>query len=173
MNDRPRRPAPRTLVSSPLPSLRTPRASLYQARFPALATLLAGGAALPACHDVECGATRAEELESHGPNATRLAREGHAADAIREIGVALGLSGHAGRTRVTAPGESAVVTPQAPPVLPQPTNIPPAGGPMQVLPEPVQAPGQMPAATPHPAVGTRMGRRAAVQPAPATPPSRR
>src|SRR4051812_5723881 len=115
MNDR--RPAPRTLSVQPPPMLRAPRAAGYGTRLPTLATLLAGGAVVPACHDPECGATRASELEAHGARVIPAAREGRAGEALRELGVALGVTAHTS-TRVPDPtvaGRMRAVTPSAPP----------------------------------------------------------
>lgn len=123
MNDRPRRPAPRTLSATPPAPTRLPLATRYVGRFPALATLLAGGAVIPACHSPECGGTRAEELESHGLRALSDVNAGRASDALGEIGVALGLSAHT-PTRPLASGQMpSVTTEPAPP--PQPAPITP------------------------------------------------
>ncbi len=118
MNDRPRRPTPRTLSAPPPPSTRAPLATRYVGRFPALATLLAGGAVIPACHSPECRSTRADELESHGLRALNDVNVGRAGDALGEIGVALGLSRHP-PTRALAAGQLPGVTtePTPPPTL--------------------------------------------------------
>ncbi len=117
MKDRTPPKAPRTLSAAPPPATRAPLATRYVGRFPALATLLAGGAVIPACHSPECRGTRAEELESHGLRALDDVNAGHARDAIGEIGVALGLSQHP-PTRALASGQMPRVTtePTPPPV---------------------------------------------------------
>lgn len=151
MTARPRPPTPRTLSGTPSPQLRVPATSDYAGRFPALATLLAGGALVPACHDPACGSTRADELEAHGRNVMPAARRGDAPDALREIGVALGVVAHQS-ARAQAPGEAPVVTTApTPPVIPPPAVVPPTdvdGGMREVTPMPPQPP---PRAQPHPA----------------------
>jgi hypothetical protein len=115
------RPAPRTLAAPP-PSapLRTPRATGYEARFPALAVVLASGVVLPACHDPECGSTRSDELERHGADGLREAGRGRASSALRELGVAIGVVAHDRTTvpEVRAAGAIAPVQPNPPPVAP-------------------------------------------------------
>lgn len=154
MNERPRRPAPRTLSATPAPSSRVPQSTAYQTRFPSLVAVIAGGALVPACADVECGSTRADELQAHGTESLREARGGRASNALHELGVALGLVKHTSTSRISAPGEAPVVTttPQpviqppgaAPVVDPTPPPIAPSGGPMQVQPEPPQPPPRPP-----------------------------
>lgn len=138
MNDRPKRPSPRTLSAAPPPSSRSPQASRYVARFPALATVL--GAVIPACHAPECGDTRAAELESHGASAVTSARAGHASEALREVGVALGLARHP-PTRGMAPGQTPAVgtTPQ-PVVVPTTPQIESDGNAVGVSPLPTTVP---------------------------------
>lgn len=152
MTLRPRPAAPRTLAGTPSPQWRVPTASAYAARFPALATVLAGGAMIPACHDPVCGTTRADELEAHGRNLAPAARRGDVPDALHEIAVALGVAEHQG-TRVQAPGEAPVVTTQPRPTVvtqPVPQVEPPSGevdgGLRPVTPQPPQPP---PHAQPH------------------------
>lgn len=163
MIDRPRRPAPRTLSSTPPASSRAPQSATYQARFPSLVAVIAGGALVPACHAPECGSTRSDELETHGSQSMRDLRNGASAEALREIGLALGVIKHDASTRIQAPGETPVVTttPQttpeiqppgaAPQVIPTPPTPPtppiaPSGGPMQVQPDPPQPPPPVPPA---------------------------
>lgn len=107
---------------------------------PTLAALLAAGTALPGCHDVVCGASRADELEAHGRVASQHASRGHVGDALHELGVAVGAVAHT-PTRVAARGEAPPVTPQPVPVTPQPP----------VVEDPIPpSPGQAPAITPLP-----------------------
>jgi hypothetical protein len=170
-------PPPRTLSGTPSPQLRVPASSAPVARFPALATVLAAGVTLPACHDPACGATRADELESHGRNLAPALRRGEAGVALREIAVALGLTAHAATriatpdpTRVAAPGESPVVTTTPPEPVPPltPTPIGVDGGVRSVTPTPPPPP---PPANPRPhpttSPGARRGRIRAVSPRPA------
>jgi hypothetical protein len=153
MTDRPRLPIPRTLSGTPSPQWRVPAASDYAGRFPALAAVLASGVVIPACHDPVCGATRAEELESHGRSGVRAAGRGDVPDALREIGVALGVVGH-GSTRAMAPGETpAVTTTPRPPVVTPPAVVPPTevdGGMREVTPMPTTPPHRPPNAHPLP-----------------------
>lgn len=147
MTQRPRPAAPRTLAGTPSPQWRVPTASAYAARFPALATVLAGGAVIPACHDPVCGTTRADELEAHGHNVVPAARRGDVPDALHEVAVALGVAEHRS-TRVQAPGEAPVVTTQPRPTVvdaPVPQVEPPLpvevdGGLRPVTPQPPQPP---------------------------------
>ncbi len=159
MAERTRRPAPRTLAATPPPSSRAPQATQYQARFPSLMAVLAGGALVPACHAPECGTTRGDELQAHGPESMNAARHGQAANAIREIGVALGVVAHTSTPGIMAPGEIAPVT-----TLPRPQQ-----------PEPVvQAPGAMPVVQPTPPPPTPPiapeGGVRTIDPTPPTPP---
>jgi len=154
MTDRPRLPVPRTLSGTPTPQWRVPTASDYAGRFPALAAVLASGALLPACHDPVCGDTRADELEAHGRSGVRAAGRGDVPDALREIGVALGVVEHQS-TRVAAPGEAPTVTttPRPPVVTPAPQVIPPTdvdGGMREVTPMPPTPPTPPPHAQPQP-----------------------
>jgi hypothetical protein len=125
MIERPRRPAPRTLSATPPTPSRVPQSAAYQARFPSLVAVLAGGALVPACHDVECGSTRSDELQNHGAESMRAARDGHGSQALREIGVALGVVRHTETSRIPAPGEAPVVT-----TTPEVTIPPPGAAPM-------------------------------------------
>ncbi len=162
MNERPRRPAPRTLSATPPASSRAPKSATYQTHFPSLVAVIAGGALVPACHAPECGATRSDELESHGSQSIRDMRNGASSAALREIGLALGVIKHDASTRVQAPGEAPVVTPTPPPTpeiqppgaaplvdptppVPPTPPIAPSGGPMQVQPVPPQPPPVPPA----------------------------
>jgi len=111
------RPPPRTLSGTPSPQWRLPTASVSTTRLPTLATLLASGVVLPSCHEPVCGSARADELETHGRNIVPALRRGAGVEALREVGVALGLVEHQG-TRATSPGAVPAVTstPQPPPV---------------------------------------------------------
>lgn len=179
MTDRPRLPVPRTLAGTPSPQWRVPTASDYAGRFPALAAVLASGAVVPACHDPACGDTRADELEAHGRSGVRAAARGDAPDALREIGVALGVVEHQS-TRAMAPGEAptVTVTPRPPVVTPPPPQvIPPTdvdGGMREVTPMPPAPPTPPPRAQPNPQPHTRpiplRGRVRSVTPQP--PPQR-
>lgn len=124
---KPTRPAPRTLASPPRAPLRSPQTAVCEARFPSLAMVLAASAALPACDAPVCGATRADELSTHGAEGIAQARGGHASQALHEIGVALGVAKHARTTAPSLPPPE-MATAGAPP----PMNVTP---PTQVLPE--------------------------------------
>ncbi|MFO0602035.1 MAG: hypothetical protein U0324_02620 [Polyangiales bacterium] len=168
-------PAPRTLAGTPSPQLRPPRAASADARFPSLALVLAGGAALPACADPVCGETRGDELEAHGAAGVQAARRGEGSEALREIGVALGVVTHPTVTRrdtmtpAGAPPPVELTPPVRPnggpaPVLPPPpvdrdTRMQPSGGPAAVRPHPTPPP------TPPPAV---VGARRPTSPHPQT-----
>ncbi len=171
------RPSPRTLSATPPPSSRVPQSAAYQTRFPSLVAVIAGGALVPACHDVECGSTRADELESHGAESLRAARGGRAAEALREIGVATGVLAHT-ETRVTTGGR-ALAVPPGPPVE-QPTPVQPhqveppinaLGEPMPVSPAPIVTPPPQPPRAPtrvtptHRSPSRGGARRVAPQPA--------
>lgn len=128
--------APRTLAGTPTPQRRPPRAATADARFPSLALVLAGGAALPACASPACGETRGDELEAHGAAGVQAARRGDGAEALREIGVALGVVTHPTVTRrdTMTPGGAPPPVELTPPVVIPPA--PPLGGPAPVLPPP-------------------------------------
>ncbi len=142
-NPRAPRPAPRTLSADPPPPMRAPKAATYQARFPSLVAVIAGGALVPACHDVECGSSRADELDRHGMRALANVQGGHGAQAITEIGVALGVVSHESTTRPVSAGAMPVTTPDPPrPPTPPPVpqvepNIITQGEPVPVGPTPV------------------------------------
>jgi hypothetical protein len=117
---RPPRPSPRTLAAAPPAALRTPHPALESLpRLPTLAALLTAAAA-PGCADPVCGATRADELEAHGPRTVQALRGAAPGQALRELGIALGLQRHESTRvpRVEAAGA-------APPVLPTPPEPPP------------------------------------------------
>lgn len=153
MSDRPHRTAPRTLAAAPPPSPRAPRASGYVTVFPPLAAVIAG---VSGCHDPACGETRADELEAHGATAASAAREGHAREALREIGVALGVAAHPALrapVRLDAPGQMPAVTTTGT-VLPTAPVVPPIesdGNAVEVSPLPTTVPHTptRPTAAPH------------------------
>lgn len=122
--------APRTLAATPTPQLRTPRPAAGDARFPSLALVLAGGALVPACADPACGEARGDELEAHGSAGVRAARQGQGAEALREIGVALGVVAHPATTRrdVIAPAGAPPPVELTPPVVAPPPVTPDGGG---------------------------------------------
>lgn len=179
MNDRTRRTAPRTLSATPPPSPRAPRATGYVTVFPSLAAVIAGASG---CHEPACSETRAAELEAHGAAAMSTAREGHTRDALREIGVALGVAAHpAARApeRFDAPGQMPAVTTTGTvlptvPVVPQiesdgnavevsplPTTVPHTPTQPTVAPHPPDTTTATPRPRPHPT----MGRMRSVTPA--------
>ena len=142
MSDRTRRTAPRTLSATPPPSPRAPRASGHVTLFPSLAAVIAGAAG---CHDPVCGETRADELEAHGAAAASTAREGHAREALREIGVALGVASHPAvraPDRVDAPGQMPAVTTTGTvlPTVPVVPQIESDGNAVEVSPLPTRVP---------------------------------
>lgn len=132
------RAAPRTLSATPPEPTRAPQSTRYQARFPALAVALASGALVPACESPQCGDSRADELARHGAQGLRNAGNGRAAEALRELGVALGVVSHAstrdyGRTAGAVAPVNVVPPPQnitsgaRAPVTPQPQLVPSNG----------------------------------------------
>ncbi len=144
---KPPRPAPRTLASPPRAPLRAPQAAVCEGRFPSLAMVLAAGAALPACNAPVCGDTRADELSTHGAEGLAQARGGHVAQALHEIGVALGVAKHARTTPASPPDmpTAGAVTPVqvTPPTQVLPPQEPPmvlGGAPIATTPEPPTPP---------------------------------
>jgi hypothetical protein len=139
------KPPPRTLAAAPAPSLRAPRAARYEARFPSLVAVIAGGALVPACHAPECGDARADELTAHGPASLRALRRGETSAALHEIGVALGVAAH-GRTQPAVGGAMPIASPAPPMPVAQPPAAPvdppilTMGEPATVGPAPVVAP---------------------------------
>ncbi len=178
------RPAPRTLASAPTSvPIRLPHASGYESRFPSLAVVIASGVVIPACYDPVCGATRADELQAHGAEGVRQASSGHASNAVREIGVAIGVVRHEATT-VPEP-QVAGAAPPVQPIPPPPQVLPPTvpeppmvtgGAPVMVDPTPPQPPtppphvrtSPNPPNTTHPPPVARPGARRPV--APAAPP---
>lgn len=181
------RPAPRTLATPPTSApLRVPHATGYEHRFPSLAVVIASGVVIPACYDPVCGATRSDELQTHGAESVRQASSGHAANAVREIGVAIGVVHHEATT-VPEPqvaGAAPVVQPVPPPptqVVPlvEPPNMVTGGAPVMVDPTPPQPPAPPPEVhttpnAPHTPPVARPGARRPVAPtAPPPHPDRR
>lgn len=175
------RPAPRTLATPPASAqLRLPRATQRGPGFPTLTVVLASGVVLPACHAPECGATRSDELQRHGADGLREAREGRASNALRELGVALGVVTH-DRTTVPEPqvaGAAPVVQPVPPPTQVPPPEMVTGGAAPIVSPTPPPTVPQNQQTSPHdpPTVRTvptqnapRPGARRPVAPAPPTP----
>lgn len=111
----PRRPSPAQTTSS----------------LPSLALALGGAAALQGCHDPVCGATRADELQAHGNSVDQAARDGRFGEAIRQFGVATGLTRHSA-ARVDDP------------------TMVPAGAMPIADPTPVPTPSVAPSVTPDP-----------------------
>lgn len=140
-NTRAPRPSPRTLSADPPTATRVPQSATYQARFPSLVAAIASGALVPACYDVECGTTRAQELDTHGMRAIANVQGGHAGQAITEIGVALGIASHTSTTRPLSAGGMRAATPETPPQQPPPPPVEPQiitqGEPVPVGPTPV------------------------------------
>ncbi len=164
------RPTPRTLASAPPPSSRAPQATQYQARFPSLMAVLAGGALVPACHAPECGTTRGDELQAHGPESMSAARRGEASRALREIGVALGVVSHDGATGASqAAGAVRPVNVVPPP--PPPPELHTAGVQAPVTHEPPETLRPTPPTTPTTHATPRPGaRRPVTHTQPAQPP---
>jgi hypothetical protein len=167
----PKSPPPRTLSSQPLPSQRVPHAAHYNARFPSLLALLAGDVLLQGCYDPTCAPSRADELEAHGQQSVRSLGSGNAVEALRQLGLAMGVVSHPGATTtvpdLASPGEAPMVT-VTPPRVPAPDMglmgaIPVTG------PTPTQTPPpHTPTTIPHPRQ-TTAGAVARVRPAPVVP----
>ncbi len=169
----PPRLAPRTLSATPPTPTRLPQPAVREARFPALAVVLAGGVVAPACADPVCGATRADELEAHGRLGAQAARGGEGTRALREIGVALGVVAHGTPTGTTtqgprdfpAPGAMPVVNPTPPRIDPIPVNG--AGAVVPVSPTPPTPPTPSQVTTPgHEPAPMRPGQVRRVTPTP-------
>lgn len=175
-------PAPRTLAAPPSSvPLRLPRATRSSPRFPTLTVVLASGVVLPACHAPECGSTRSDELQRHGADGLREAGQGRVSNAVRELGVALGVVAH-DRTTVPEPqvaGAAPVVQPQpVPPTQPPPPEMVTGGATAIVSPTPPPTPPPSQQTSPHdpPTIRTiptpnapRPGARRPVAPSPPTP----
>jgi len=70
---------------------RRPRTALQTSALPSLAALLASGVVVEGCATPTADADRGERLSRHGENAARAFRDNRLGDAMREIGVGLGL----------------------------------------------------------------------------------
>ncbi|MDB4932822.1 MAG: hypothetical protein JWM10_5306 [Myxococcaceae bacterium] len=148
-------------------SQRHPRTATRSSALPSLAALLASGVVVDGCAADDATARR-ERLSSHGENAAS-ALDGHrVSDALREIGVGLGLI-DAPPQYMTPGGAPPPVTVEPPmatggavaPVQPTPPPQPqtpvahPAGGPMRIAPVPPPPPA--PPVLPPPLVGSPTG----------------
>ena len=162
------KPPPRTLAAAPAPSLRAPRAARYEARFPSLVAVIAGGALVPACHAPECGDARADELTAHGPASLRALRRGETSAALHEIGVALGVAAH-GRTQPAVGGAMPIASPAPTMPVAQPP-APPVDPPILTMGEPATV-GPAPVVTPPPAA-PRPTTRPTTRPDPSRSPNR-
>lgn len=166
---------------------RKPTPAPAPSTLPTLATMLAVGALVEGCAQVECGDERVDELRAHGPRAVESMRAGRGLEGLREVAVATGLVGHVA-TRVEpvrtagaiapvtlepstqpsdtmpAPGQMAVVTPQ-PEVTPPPPPPPREHRPPTVRRDPfVRGPDPVPTAgAPMPVTPTPPPRREALR----------
>lgn len=165
---------------------RRPRTALRSSALPSLAALLASGVIVDGCDSPSDATARRERLSTHGDNAADAFHGSRVSDALREIGIGLGL--------ITATPSDIGPAGAAPPVNPLPPIQPsgavapvqptppvqervahPLGGPMRIAPRPppppvvhrpppevrVARPGGMPMVHPQP------------PPPVETPPSRR
>ncbi|MDO9016959.1 MAG: hypothetical protein Q8S73_04975 [Deltaproteobacteria bacterium] len=149
---------------------RRPRTAVRSSALPSLAALLASGVVLDGCDASTDASARQQRLSSHGENAARDLQGSRLGDALKEIGIGLGLI-DATSPGVSTAGAPPVVNPQPDmqpsgaiaPVQPTPPSPPPPaihteGGPMRAdpappppPPEPVLAPpGGMPMVHPAP-----------------------
>jgi hypothetical protein len=157
-------------------NVRRPRTAVRSSALPSLAALLASGVVIDGC-DSSDAATRQQRLSSHGENAARDLQGSRLGDALKEIGIGLGIIDAPSLGGVATAGAPPVVNPQpdmqpsgavapvqpSPPVAPPPT-IHTAGGPMRAV--PVPPPPPRPAVpVPAPPGGMMM-----VHPPPPTPP---
>ena len=132
---------------------RRPRTAAQSSALPSLAALLASGVAVHGCAAPDESSERQDRLSTHG-NSAASAFEGHrVGDALREIGVGLGLlpastaidpdMHPAGAAPVTNPmppmtsgGAVAQVQPQPPTPPVPPPYVHPSGGAIAVHPQP-------------------------------------
>ena len=134
---------------------RRPRTALRSSALPSLGALIATGVVVfDGCGPQDASVARGDRLSSHGHNAARAVGDGRFGEALREVGMGLGLIDAPAPVDVTPAGAMPVVNPQ-PPEQP----MAPSGGVAPVLPQPP------PEQQPHPAGGPMM-----VDPAPAPPP---
>jgi|JI10StandDraft_1071094.scaffolds.fasta_scaffold563811_2 hypothetical protein len=134
---------------------RRPRTALRSSALPSLAALLASGVAVEGCGPQDGSVARGDRLSTHGHNAARAVGNGRFGDALREVGMGIGLLDAPAPIDVTPAGAMPVVNPQPPPEQP----MAPSGAVAPVLPQP---PPEQP---PHTAGGPMM-----VDPAPPPPP---
>ncbi len=137
---------------------RRPRTALRSSALPSLAALLASGVAVEGCGPQDGSVARGDRLSSHGHNAARAVGNGRFGDALREVGIGLGLIDAPAPVDLVPAGAMPVVNPQVPPPPPE-QPIAPSGGVAPVLPQPP------PAQPPHTAGGPMN-----VDPTPAPPP---
>jgi hypothetical protein len=132
----PRKPAPRTLSHTPPPQQRTPQAARYSAKFPSLLMLLASDVLLEGCSEPVCGSTRSQELEQHGQESVRSLGSGNASEALRQIGIAMGVVSHPTTVSsgVTTDGAPIAATPVP---VPEPPAQVTGGVPAPAGPDPV------------------------------------
>lgn len=136
---------------------RRPRTALRSTALPSLAALIASGVAVEGCGAQDGSTARGERLSTHGHNATRAVGDGRFGDALREVGIGLGLLDAPAPVDLTPAGAMPVVNPRPPE-----TPIAPSGAAPAVQPPPPPQPP--PEQQPHPAGGPMM-----VDPAPAPP----
>lgn len=161
---------------------RRPLTALRSSALPSLAALLASGVVIDGCDAPADATTRQQRLSSHGENAARDLQGSRLGDALKEIGIGLGIIDSTSFGGVNSAGAPPAVNPQtdmqpsgaiAPvqptPPVPQPLPQHTAGGPMRAAPDPpppppepvLSPPGGMPMVHPAP------------PPAPVPPPARR
>lgn len=132
---------------------RRPRTALRSSALPSLAALLASGVVIDGCDSPADATARQQRLSSHGENAARDLQGSRLGDALKEIGIGLGIIDSTSPVNVTPGGAPPVVNPQpdmqpsgaiAPvqptPPTPPPTTIHTAGGPMRAAPVPPPPP---------------------------------
>ncbi len=137
---------------------RRPRTALRSSALPSLGALIATGVVVfDGCGPQDGSVARGDRLSSHGHNAARDLGNGRFGDALREVGMGLGLIDAPAPVDVAPAGAMPVVNPQPPPPPEQP--LAPSGGVAPVLPQPP------PEQQPHPAGGPMN-----VDPTPAPPP---
>jgi hypothetical protein len=126
---------------------RRPRTALRSSALPSLAALLASGVVIDGC-DASDAAERHERLSTHGENAARAGQGNRFAEALKEIGIGLGLVATS-PADIGPAGAVPVVNPQPPfmqpsgaiaPVQPTPPRPEPvlvrSGGLMSIAPVP-------------------------------------
>jgi hypothetical protein len=153
---------------------RRPRTAVRTSALPSLAALLASGVVVDGCSDPSAAATeRSDRLSSHGENAASAFQGSRLADAVREIGIGLGIidarsggdigpAGAAPQVNPVPMQPSGAIAPVQPTPPPQPVAHP-AGGPMRIAPAPPPPPPVVHHAPEHLAVP---GGLRAVEPSP-------